>query len=127
MPKRPIKNDTTPIQDLAVLEYFNGLPENQRETLLAVRQEILLLIPDALEVIKYNMPTYVLDGTPVCGILANKKHIGFYPYSGSVLNRLPQIFENYVTTKGAWHIPYDIPLPKSDIEVVINHKIRSSK
>lgn len=123
MAKRPLKNDRSAISDSRVLAYFEGLSENQKTALTAIREYILQLLPTAIETMKYNMPTYVLDGKPVCGILANKKHIGFYPYSGSVLNQLPRIYENYVTTKGAWHIPYEIELPKSDIELVINHKL----
>lgn len=123
MVKRPLKSDKTSINDPAVLDYFEGLIENQRDALLKVRNFIFQQIPDATETIKYNMPTYLLNGKPICGILANKKHIGFYPYSGSVLNQLPQIHENYVTTKGAWHIPYESPLPKADIKLVIERKI----
>ena len=123
MAKRPLKNDRTAITDYAVVKYFDDLPESQSRALLELRRHILTLLPTADEIIKYNMPTYVVDGKPICGILANKKHIGFYPYSGSVLNQLPQISENYVTTKGAWHIPYDMPLPKSDIDLVINFKL----
>ena len=103
----------------AVAAYYKRAPSPQRETLLAMRERILEVVPDAVEVMKYSMPTFVVDGTPVCGLMAHKRHVGYYPFSGQVLAQFPDLFEKYGGTKGALHVPIDAPLPKAAIRRLI--------
>lgn len=103
----------------AVAAYYKALASPQRETMLAMRERILRVIPDATEVIKYAMPTFVVDGTPLCGIMAHTKHIGYYPYSGSVLGQFPEFMEKYGGTKSALHVPIGKPLPVATIRRLI--------
>lgn len=92
--------------------------------MLEMRTRILEVIPEAEEVIKYGMPTFVVEGVAVAGLLANKNHIGFYPYSGSVLSQAPEITSRYRHTKAALHIPIGKPLAKKDVRRLL--KIRLS-
>ena len=103
----------------AVRPYYDAQSGVHRETLLEMRKRILDVVPDAVEVIKYSMPTFIVDGQPVCGLLANKKHIGYYPFAGSVLGQFPDIREKYKTTPGALHVPLGEPLPKTLITTLI--------
>lgn len=107
----------------AVRNYYMALPSAQSEELLVLRDQILKLLPTATEVMKYSMPTFVVDEVAICGILANKKHIGFYPYSGQVLRTLPEILENYSTTDGAWHIPYGKKTSNTHLKLVIKTRL----
>ena len=91
--------------------------------MLEMRTRILEVIPDAGEIIKYKMPTFMVDGKPVAGILANKNHIGFYPYSGSVIDKFPDLEKKYVVTKGALHIPLDKPLPKVLVKKLLKARL----
>ncbi|MEI9906916.1 MAG: DUF1801 domain-containing protein [Actinomycetota bacterium] len=63
----------------AVAAYYSSQDSVHKETLLEMRRRILEVIPDAEEVIKYGMPTFISDGKAVVGLLANKNHIGYYP------------------------------------------------
>ena len=103
----------------AVAAYYQKAPSPQRETLLAMRERVLEVVPDAVEVMKYAMPTFVVDGTPVCGLMAHTRHVGYYPYSGSVLAQFPELVEKYGGTKAALHVPIDKPLPKATIRRLI--------
>lgn len=103
----------------AVKPYYDAQSGVHLETLLEMRTRILAVVPDAVEVMKYSMPTFVVDGEPVCGLLANKKHIGYYPYAGSVLDKFPEVREKYTTTPGAVHVPLGKPLPKALITKLI--------
>jgi len=107
----------------AVAPYYRNLDGIHRETILEMRSHILEIIPEAKEGIKYKMPTFFLDGEAVAGLLANKNHIGYYPYSGSVLNQFPEISDKYVSTKGALHIPLGKPLPKTLIRKLLKARI----
>lgn len=88
-----------------------------------MRKLILEVIPEADEIIKYSMPTFVLEGSEVAGLKANKDFVGYYPYSGSVLSQFPEITEKYETTKGSLHIPLGMPLLKSEIKKLVRAKI----
>ena len=105
--------------DPLVRAYYESAPSPQKETLLIMRKRILEVIPAAIEKIKYQMPTFELAGEDICGLMAHKKHVGFYPYSGSVLELLPEITSRFSSTKGALHVPIDAPLSKTDIGKLI--------
>lgn len=107
----------------AVAKAYAEAPDTHRLTMLEMRERILEVIPDAQEVMKYGMPTFVYQGTAVAGLLANKNHIGFYPYSGSVLARLPEISSKYSTTKAAIHVPLNKAMPKSLVRLVLRTRI----
>jgi uncharacterized protein YdhG (YjbR/CyaY superfamily) len=91
--------------------------------MLEMRNRILEIIPGCEEVVSYGMPAFKLDGDVVAGILANKNHIGYYPFSGSILRLFPEELAKYVTTKSAIHVPIDKPLPKGLLKKLIKARI----
>lgn len=108
----------------AVAAYYRAAPSPQRETLLAMRERILEVVPTAVECMKYQMPTFVVAGSPVCGIMAHTRHVGYYPYSGRVLSQFPDLVEKYGGTKSALHVPVDKPLSKATIRRLIRARQR---
>ena len=91
--------------------------------MLEMRKRILEIIPNAEEVVSYGMPAFKLNGTIVAGILANKKHVGYYPFSGSILHLFEKELENFATTKSALHVPIDKPLSKAILGKLIKARI----
>ena len=91
--------------------------------MLEMRHRILEIIPDAEEVISYGMPAFKLDGVVVAGLLANKKHVGYYPFSGSILKLFPDELAKYSTTLSAIHVPIDKPLTKGLLKKLIKARI----
>ncbi len=106
-----------------VLEMYRKSPSPQRETMLAMRKAILEIIPRAEEVVSYGMPAFKLNGNIVAGLLSNKNHVGYYPFSGSVLRLFPKELSKYSTTKSAIHVPIDKPLPKGLMAKLIKARI----
>ena len=106
-----------------VLALYQSAPSPQRETMLAMRKNILAIIPQAEEVISYGMPAFKVKGTVVAGLLSHKGHVGFYPFSGSVLGNFKSELKNYNQTKSALHVPIDKPLPKSLLKKLLNARI----
>jgi uncharacterized protein YdhG (YjbR/CyaY superfamily) len=106
-----------------VLMIYKKAPSPQRETMLAMRKTILEIVPKAEEVISYGMPAFKVDGNVVAGLLCNKNHVGFYPFSGSVIKLFPNELRKYKTTKGALHVPIDKPLPKTLITKLIKARM----
>jgi len=106
-----------------VKKYYDNAPSPQRETMLEMRERILSIIPKAEEVVSYGMPAFRLDGVVVAGVLANKRHVGYYPFSGSILRLFPEELAKFTTTKSAIHVPVDKPLTKTLLTKLIKARI----
>lgn len=102
---------------------YQSAPLPHRTTMLAMRKTILSVIPKAEEVVSYGMPAFKVDGNVVAGILPAKNHVGYYPFSGSVLKLFPKELKNYSSTKSAIHVPVDKPLSKTFITKLIKARI----
>lgn len=107
----------------SVASYYASAPSTHKETLLEMRKRILEVVPSAQEIIKYSMPTFVVDGIEVAGLMFHKNHIGYYPFSGSILTLFPEIRAKYTTTKGALHMPIDTPLLKGEVKKLIRARL----
>ena len=107
----------------AVKKHYVTAPSPHRETMLELRDRILEIVPDAVEVVSYGMPAFKVDDCIVAGLLANKNHVGYYPFSGSILHLFPDELAKYSTTKSAIHIPIDKPLAKGLIKKLIKARI----
>jgi uncharacterized protein YdhG (YjbR/CyaY superfamily) len=120
-------------------DYLAGIDEPKRETLEALRRTILEVVPDAEQCISYSMPAFRLRNTAggksaksggkvVAGFAAFKKHLSYFPHSGSVLGELTDELTHYpavkATTKGTLQFPIDAPLPKALVEKLIAVRIR---
>lgn len=95
--------------------------------MIEMRKRILEIIPHAEEVISYGMPAFRVDGNVVAGLLANKKHVGYYPFSGSVLHLFEKDLAKYSHTKSAVHVPVDKPLPKALISKLIKTRMKECR
>jgi uncharacterized protein YdhG (YjbR/CyaY superfamily) len=69
------------------------------------------------------MPAFEVDGVVVAGLMPHKNHVGFYPFSGSILHLFPRDLAKFKTTKSAIHVPVDSPLPKGLLKKLIRARI----
>lgn len=58
-----------------VQEYFESLPDAQREQLGALRSHLRRVWPGAVEDFSYRMPTYCIDGKPAFALAAQKSTV----------------------------------------------------
>jgi uncharacterized protein YdhG (YjbR/CyaY superfamily) len=91
--------------------------------MLEMRKRILSIIPQAEEVVSYGMPAFKVNGSVVAGILHAKNHVGYYPFSGSVLNLFSKELKAFSKTKSAIHVPVDKPLSKTLLSKLIKARI----
>lgn len=108
----------------AVAAYYKRQGDPHRELLLEMRNRILEVVPHAAEIMKYSMPTFVVEGNDIAGLKANKDFVGYYPYSGSVISQFPDISGKYQTTKGSIHIPLGKPLLKSEVKKLVKARLK---
>lgn len=94
--------------------------------MLEMRQRILTIAPEAEEVVSYGIAAFKVNGVIVCGLLAAKRHVGYYPFSGSVLKLFPHELHNYSMTKSALHVPPDKPLSRTLLKKLITARMSAA-
>lgn len=105
-------------------QYIAGFPEAVQETLITLRLRIKAAAPTAKETIKYQMPTFVLNGNLV-HFAAYKKHIGFYP-TPSGIEAFKQELSMYKGAKGSVQFPIDKPLPLKLITKIVKFRVKEN-
>jgi len=108
---------------ISVRKHYQAAPSPQKETMAEMRLRILQVIPEADEVVSYGMPAFKVDGHVVAGLQSHKNHVGYYPFSGSILNLFTKELKTFSTTKSAIHVPIDKPLSKTLLSKLIKARI----
>lgn len=97
---------------------FDGLAKQRLQGLRAI---IIETIPDAAEVISYNMPAFKQDKL-ICYYAGYKSHIGFYPTPQPIAAFAEKLVK-YKTSKGAIQFPLDQPIPKTLVKQLIKYRL----
>ncbi len=103
--------------------YLAKVQEPKRSTLEQLRRTILSIVPEAEECISYQVPAFRVSGKVIAGFAAFKNHLSYLPFSGSVLNQLPEELAGYDKTLSALHFPVDRPLPESLVKKLIDVRL----
>ena len=74
-------------------------------TALDLRKKLLELIPEGEEGMSYAMPVIKFNGKAIAGFAIAKNHVGYYPHSSLVLDKVPDLVGQFKMTKGALQIP----------------------
>ncbi|HEX6548164.1 MAG TPA: DUF1801 domain-containing protein [Candidatus Dormibacteraeota bacterium] len=105
--------------------YLAELDEPKRSTLEQLRATIRSVVPEAEEVISYQLPAFQVEGKIVAGFAAFKNHLSYLPFSGSVLEQLGEDLSKYPGgTKSSLHFPIDQPLPESLVKKLIEIRLK---
>lgn len=107
-----------------VSEYFKSLTKEQRLVLEKFRHLIREIIPDAEEIISYNMPSFKLNEVIVWYAIY-KKHIGFYPKTAAI-KYFDKALKGYKTSKGAIQFPLDKKIPEALVKKIVKFRIKES-
>ena len=60
-------------------DYLASLPADQRAVVEQIERRVLAVAPDATRVIRYDMPTWQVDGSSLVHAAAWKQHVSLYP------------------------------------------------
>lgn len=104
-----------------VTEYFATLPEEARVHTLALQSFLRELLPEATEVIKYGIPTFVQNGN-IIHYAGYKHHVGLYPGAGCIAHFHEQL-SAYNVSKGTVQFKLDAPLPWDLIEKMVAYNL----
>ena len=105
----------------AIKAYIDQFPPETQRRLLAVRQIIAEIVPEAEEAIKYQMPTFVLYGNLI-HYAAFKNHIGIYPLP-QVIETLKADLKRYKQGKGSIQFQNDEDLPLEMIRKIVRTRV----
>lgn len=62
----------------SVQEYLAGLEPARQKALTELRSLVLSIVPDAVETLRYRMPTYERDGEVLCAFASQKQYMSLY-------------------------------------------------
>jgi uncharacterized protein YdhG (YjbR/CyaY superfamily) len=105
-------------------EYIATFPKDIQEILQKIRATIKNAAPGAQETIKYQMPTFTLEGNLVY-FAAFKKHIGFYPPVKGLL-KFKEELAGYEGPKGSLIFPLDKPMPYDLISEIVKFRVEEN-
>ena len=105
-------------------EYISLHPPKVQELLEKIRMVIKKAAPDAIEAIKYQIPTFVLNGNLV-HFAAYKNHIGFYP-APSGITVFKQELSVYESGKGSIQFPLDKEIPFDMIGRIVQFRVQEN-
>jgi uncharacterized protein YdhG (YjbR/CyaY superfamily) len=115
---------TSPTAPKDIDEYIAGFPKDVQEILQKIRTTIREAAPDAKEAIKYQIPTFTLNGNLV-HFAAFKNHIGFYPTPNGI-EEFKDELSAYEGAKGSVQFPLDKPIPLDLISRIVKFRVKTS-
>lgn len=118
-----MKTETALPRDIE--EYIARFPREVQDILQKIRSVIAKVAPEAEEAIKYQIPTFVLNGNLV-HFAAFQKHIGFYP-TPSGIEEFKDELSAYETAKGSVQFPLDKPVPFALIKKIVTFRVKEAR
>ncbi len=103
-------------------DYIAGFPGDVQKILQKIRLTIRKAAPGAQEAIKYQMPTFTLNGNLVY-FAAFKTHIGLYPLPRGI-ERFKRELSAYEGGKGSVRFPLNEPIPFDLISRIVKFRVR---
>lgn len=116
-----LKRQTPKQKEETIDTYIAGYPTETKKILKKIREIVRELAPEAKEVIKYAIPTFVLHENLV-HFAAYPKHIGFYP-TPSAIEHFAKELQGYKTAKGSIQFPLDKPIPYDLISKMVKFRV----
>ena len=110
----------------SVDEYIATHPEDVQAILQRVRRTIRKAVPDATEVISYQIPTYKLQGRAVLFFAGWKQHYSLYPATERLIEAFEADLAPYEVSKGTIRFPLSQPVPVKLIERIAKFRAKEA-
>ncbi len=107
-------------------EYLAAVPPDARAALERLRATIRAVVPDATEVISYQIPTFRHRGSLVA-FAAFQDHCSFFVMSPAVMKAHEKELARYDTSKGTIHFPAEKPLPAALVRKLVKARIAENE
>jgi uncharacterized protein YdhG (YjbR/CyaY superfamily) len=104
-------------------DYIGSFPDGVQVVLDEVRRRIRGVLPDAEEAIRYDIPTFRVDGRSIVHFAGWKQHISVYPVPAGD-EAFQREIQPYRSGRGTLKFPLDRPIPYDLIERVASRCLR---
>lgn len=104
-------------------EYLARVPDEFRAALEKLRQTIGSIVPEAVEVISYQIPTFKLKGRMLVSYAAFSDHCSFFPGAGPLHEHQTEL-KSFQTSKGTIRFTPNKPLSASLVKKLVKSRIR---
>lgn len=105
--------------------YLAGLPRGaERGEMERLHELIGSLIPAAGQGTSYGMPCYTYRGIPVAAVILRRRHIAWYPFSGSVLPEVAGQLTGRSHTHGTLRFSAEDPLSDDLVRRLLDIRMR---
>src|SRR5437868_7147242 len=102
----------------SVNEYIASKSKEVQAALKLVRKAIRKAVPEAEEMISYQIPMYKLNGGPVLYFAGWKEHYSLYPAGERLAETFKEELARYKISKGTIRLPLSEPVPEKLIEKI---------
>ena len=106
--------------------WFDRVPQDQRIALLALRDRIRELVPDATEKISYGIPTFVLSGSLVA-LNASKSGLSLITMRPDLLSDMSEQLEGVKCSGSTLRFHPGKPLPDTVVRAVIEARVEQNR
>ena len=104
-------------------DYLARVPDDARGALEKLRKTIKSIVPEAIEVISYQIPTFKHQGRMLVSYAAFSEHCSFFPGAGPIEAHRSEL-KSYQISKGTIRFTPSRPLPVSLIKKLVKTRIR---
>lgn len=98
--------------------YIAGQPDDLKRALSWVRATIRKAVPEAAELISYQMPAYKLRGRVLMYFAGWAEHYAIYPGSAHALAELENELKPYKVSKGTIRFERDMAVPVALVQKI---------
>jgi uncharacterized protein YdhG (YjbR/CyaY superfamily) len=106
-------------------EYVKTFPKEVQRSLGKLRQTIRKAVPDAVETISYQMPTFKLNGRFLVSFAAWQHHIGLYPIPGGT-EAFKREISRYKGAKSTARFPLTEPVPYDLVAALVRFRMKEA-
>jgi uncharacterized protein YdhG (YjbR/CyaY superfamily) len=111
---------------ISVDDYIASQPEAAQGMLRRVRSAIRKAVPDAEEVISYQIPAYRAHGRVVIYFAGWKRHYSLYPATDSLVAAFEDELTPYTISKGTIRFPLSEDVPVKLIEDIARFRAKEA-
>jgi uncharacterized protein YdhG (YjbR/CyaY superfamily) len=111
----------------SVEDYLASIPNDALSALENLRRSIKKVVPEATEVISYQIPTFRYNGRMLVAYSAHKNHCSLHLMSKSLMSVYKEELQSYDTTKASIHFTLEHPLPAALVNKLIKARINENE
>ena len=107
-------------------EYLARVPAESRAALEKLRRTIKSIVPEAVETISYEIPTFKLNDRMLVSLAAFSEHCSFFPGAGPIELHKNDL-KSFPTSKGTIRFTPDRPLSAALVKKLVKTRIKLDK